>query len=220
MYFVKTPNIIRFYFKDYIWSVDTDKKELYLTFDDGPTPEVTLFVLNTLKKYNAKATFFCIGKNIENHSDLFKQIINNGHAVGNHSQNHLKGWKVNNTLYANNVENCQNIISKQIQEIKDYPDNYWGNTKKLFRPPYGKIKKSQAKILSAKGCKIVMWTVLSGDFDLKIDKKKCLQNVINNSKLGSIIVFHDSKKAYPHLKYTLPKVLEYFTKKGYVFKAL
>lgn len=212
MYFVKTPNIIRSYFKDYIWNVDTNKKELYLTFDDGPTPEVTLFVLDTLKKYNAKATFFCIGKNIENHPKLFTQIIDEGHVVGNHSQNHLKGWKANSNLYIDNVEKCQTFINNF--QIKN------STFKKLFRPPYGKIKRSQAKTILAKGYKIIMWTVLSGDFDTNISKEKCLSNVISNSKTGSIIVFHDSKKAYPYLKYTLPKALEYFTNKGYSFKVL
>jgi len=212
MYFVKTPNIIRSYFKDYIWNIDTDKKEIYLTFDDGPTPEVTLFVLDTLKHYNAKATFFCIGKNIENHPKIFKKIINGDHTVGNHSQNHLKGWNINHDLYIKNIEKCQDVIDNlQTQNLK---------LKKLFRPPYGKIKKSQAKKLLAKDYKIIMWTVLSGDFDLKISKEKCLNNVIKNTTKGSIVVLHDSVKAFPHLKYTLPKVLDYFTKKGYVFKAL
>jgi len=212
MYFVKTPNIIRSYFKDYIWDVDTDKKEVYLTFDDGPTLKVTEFVLDTLKAYNAKATFFCIGKNIENHPEIFKKIINRGHTVGNHSQNHLNGWKVNTDLYIKNVEKCQDVLDNlQTQNSK---------LKKLFRPPYGKIKKSQAKTLLSKGYKIIMWTILSGDFDLKTAKEKCLKNVINNTTKGSIVVLHDSVKAYSHLKYTLPKVLDYFTEKGYVFKAL
>jgi len=215
MYFVKTPNIIRAYFKDYIWSVNTNKKEIYLTFDDGPTPEVTLFVLDVLKKHHAKATFFCIGKNIENHSEIFQQIIDANHTIGNHSHNHLNGWKVPRNLYFDNVEKCQSIIrnhnSSKIKRLK---------TTKLFRPPYGKIKRLQAKALLKLGYKIIMWTVLSGDFDLNIPKEKCLEHVIKHTNNGSIIVFHDSKKAFNHLKFTLPKVLEYFSKKGYEFKAL
>ena len=255
MYFVKTPNIIRSFYKDYIWDVDTIEKEIYLTFDDGPTPEITEFVLNTLKQYNAKATFFCIGKNIENHPEIFQQIIVDGHTVGNHSQNHKNGWKTNSVDYIKSIDNCElsitdckfQMINSKFQtknqkpqttnEIATLPLAMTSEKQKpktqnptipktkdqrlkTIRPPYGKIKRSQAKKLIAKGYKIIMWTVLSGDFDLKITKEKCLNNVIKNTDRGSIVVLHDSVKAYPHLKYTLPKVLEYFIEKGYVFKAL
>jgi len=211
MYFVKTPNIIRSYFKDCVWNIDTTKKEIYLTFDDGPTPQVTSFVLNTLKKHQAKATFFCIGKNIEKHPDLFNQIIAEGHAVANHTQNHDNGWKTNDSTYIESVTSCQQIISNLSSfNLNDRP--------KLFRPPYGKIKRSQIKKLNKKGYKILMWTVLSGDFDSKISKEKCLNNAIKKTKKGDIVVFHDSEKAFEKLKYTLPKVLEYFSKKEFEFK--
>ena len=213
MYFVKTPKIIQAVFKEYLWRIDTDKKEIYLTFDDGPTPKVTHFVLKTLKKYHAKATFFCIGKNIENHPQIFEQIINDGHSIGNHTQNHLNGWKTETTKYIENIEKGQDSINKKIQKTSQ-------QNKLLFRPAYGKIKNLQAKILIKKGYKIIMWTILSGDFDIKIDKDKCHDNVINSSKKGAIIVFHDSEKAFKTLSYVLPKVLAYFSKKGFTFKKL
>lgn len=212
MYFIKTPKIIRFFFKSYIWSVDTNNKEIYLTFDDGPTPVITEFVLDTLRKHKAKATFFCIGKNIDNHPELFQRIIDEGHSIGNHTQNHVNGWKTNNKLYIRQVYNCQSVIGKYLTHT----------TKKqiLFRPPYGKIKNSQAKELIELGYKIIMWSVLSGDFDLNITKEQCLSNVLKNTKKGDIVVFHDSKKAYKNVEYTLPVMLKYFSNKGFNFKKL
>ncbi|AUC86690.1 polysaccharide deacetylase family protein [Polaribacter sp. ALD11] len=201
---------MRFFFK-YVWRFSLDTKEIYLTFDDGPTPEITDFVLDELKKYEAKATFFCIGKNIVNHPDIFKRIIIEGHAVGNHTQNHLKGWCTKNGSYLENVDLCEETITKfNDATIKQ----------KLFRPPYGKIKKSQAKEILKKGYKIIMWTVLSADFDTSISNEKCLQNVLKNTESGSIIVFHDSVKASEKLKYVLPKVLKKFSEKGFCFKAI
>lgn len=191
------------------------KKEIYLTFDDGPTPEITNFVLNELKKYNAKATFFCIGKNIKNHPTIFKQIIKDGHSIGNHTQDHLNGWKNNNTSYIANVFSCEQTIKKHFSNSKLKTQN-----SKLFRPPYGKIKKKQAQVLIEKGYKIIMWSVLSGDFDTKLSKEKCLQNVLKHTTNGSIVVFHDSVKAAEKVKYVLPKMLEHFNKRGFVFKAI
>lgn len=207
-YLPKTPSVIKRLFSKYTWCFASNKKELFLTFDDGPTPDVTEFVLSELRKYNAKATFFCIGKNIKNHPDIFKQIISDGHTVGNHTQNHLNGWKTRNTTYINNVLECE----KYLNNIK--------STSKIFRPPYGKIKKHQAKELFKKGYKIILWDVLSADFDTSISKEKCLSNVINNTKKGSIIVFHDSVKASERMQYALSKTLEYFSERGYVFKAI
>lgn len=209
-YFVKTPKFIAFYFKNYIWYSKKGKREIYLTFDDGPTPEVTKFVLKTLKKYNAKATFFCLGKNIENNQDLFRRIVKEEHVIGNHTQNHVNGWKTNTDTYIANVEQCQRVINYHVKS---------GNLK-LYRPPYGKITKKQAKILLKRQYKIIMWSVLSADFDTKITKEKCLQNVLKNTNDGNIIVLHDSVKAFKKLKYVLPKVLEYYTEKGYYFKGL
>lgn len=210
-YFTKTPNSIMLFLSKYVWRFSLNAKEIYLTFDDGPTPEITNFVLDELKKYNAKATFFCIGKNIANHPDIFKRIVTEGHAIGNHTQNHLKGWSTENDAYLENVDVCKKTITQfsnaTIQQ-------------KIFRPPYGKMKSSQAKEILKKGYKIIMWTVLSADFDTLISKDKCLQNVLKNTKNGSIIVFHDSVKAAEKIAFVLPKVLKEFSEKGFSFKAI
>lgn len=212
LYLVKTPRILKNLFPKYTWGFSSKKKEIYLTFDDGPIPLITEFVLAELKKHNAKATFFCIGDNIRKYPLIFSQIIKDGHSVGNHTYNHLNGWKTKNTAYISNVMLCEStILDKQDKRSIKL---------KLFRPPYGKLKPSQAKQLLNKGYKIIMWSVLSGDFDKSITKETCLQNVINNAESGSIIVFHDSIKASDKLYYTLPKFLKEFTKKGYTFKAI
>ncbi len=210
LYFIKTPTFLISFYKKYVWRFKTDKKEIYLTFDDGPTPKITEFVLDTLKKHHAKATFFCIGKNIKKYPELFQKIIDQGHSIGNHTQNHLNGWQTNTADYIKNVEECQ---------LKIQHKNSIQN-KKLFRPPYGRIKKKQAKILIKKGYKIIMWSILSADFDKTIAKETCCKNVIKNTKKGSVIVFHDSKKASKNLEYTLPKILKYFTKNGFSFKQI
>ena len=198
-------------FSKYTWRFFDTKKEIYLTFDDGPTPEITQFVLSELKKYNAKATFFCIGKNIKRHPNIFKQIISDGHSIGNHTQNHFNGWKNTTEDYLENVLEC----NKTITQLNNYTIK-----QQLFRPPYGKIKKSQAKEILKKGYKIIMWDVLSADFDTTISKEKCLQNVLKNTKNGSIIVFHDSVKAFPRMEYALPKFLKSFSEKGFIFRAI
>lgn len=213
-YFVKTPYIVQRIFKNYIWSFSTSKKVLYLTFDDGPTPEITEWTLKTLKKYNAKATFFCVGKNIENHPKIFKQIITENHSVGNHTHNHLNGWRVNTETYIKNIELTEDSIQSAVSSFQSKKEE---NSKLLFRPPYGKIKPNQSKKLRSKGYKIIMWNVLSADFDQTISKEKCLENVLKNSKKGSVIVFHDSVKTAENLKYVLPKILAHFSKKGFVF---
>ena len=206
-YFVKTPGWLKKIYDSYIWSVPASDKILYLTFDDGPHPEATTFVLKELKKYNVLATFFCIGKNVVAYPDIYKQIIQEGHSVGNHTYNHLNGWKTNNDDYLNDIALASNEI-----------DSY------LFRPPYGRITSFQAKNLKqamkGKKPKVIMWDVLSGDFDTECTPQQCLANVIFASVPGSIIVFHDSEKAFPRLEYTLPKVLHYFSEKGYLFKSL
>ncbi|QOD59601.1 polysaccharide deacetylase family protein [Polaribacter haliotis] len=211
VYFPRTPDFIARIFSKYIWRFSLNKKEIYLTFDDGPTPEITEFVLAELKKYNAKATFFCIGKNIENHPEIFNKIITDKHTVGNHTQNHLNGWKTKTNIYIDNFLKCEKTITHFNNSTIKQP---------LFRPPYGKIKKSQAKEILKKGYKIIMWDVLSADFDTSISEEKCLQNVLRNTKNGSIIVFHDSVKASEKLRFVLPKVLEEFSKKGFEFKAI
>ncbi|GEO09872.1 polysaccharide deacetylase [Segetibacter aerophilus] len=179
-----------------------DKNEVYLTFDDGPHPTITPFVLRYLRQYNAKATFFCIGKNVKQYPHIYEQIINEGHKVGNHTYNHLNGWKTGDIIYLKDVVLAQQVIDSN-----------------LFRPPYGRITKSQVREL----CpifKIILWDVLSGDFDVSLSPQKCADNVIKNTTSGSIIVFHDSEKAFPRLEFALPKALEFLSEKGFAMKAM
>ncbi len=215
----KTPGFVKTLFPNFVWNIDTFDKELYLTFDDGPTPEVTDWVLQTLKQYNAKATFFCIGKNIESNPDIFQNILNEGHGVGNHTYDHLKGWKNKTKVYIDNTELTDSVMGFQFQNSAIGKD-YLSETLKLFRPPYGKFKVKQSKKLQQLGYNIILWDVLSYDWDEKVSEDTCLKNVISVAKEGSIVVFHDSLKAERNLKYALPKVLEYFSEKGYRFKAI
>ena len=206
-YFIKTPWWLKKIYPDRLWDIATNENIIYLTFDDGPHPVATPFVLNALKKYNAKATFFCIGKNVLQYPAIYNRILDEGHQVGNHTQHHLNGWKTHTTIYLADVAEASTYINSN-----------------LFRPPYGRIKASQVKgigeSLKKKSAKIVMWDVLSGDFDESLSKEKCLNNVISKTRPGSIIVFHDSEKAFPRLKYTLPVFLEIFAKKGFSFHSL
>jgi len=225
MYLIKSPLLLKWYYPSLLWNKSRTEKVIYLTFDDGPIPNVTDFVLKTLKVFNAKATFFCIGDNIVKHPEVFERVKNDGHAIGNHTFNHLKGWKTDNETYLQNTLKCQELTQTN-----------------LFRPPYGRIWKSQIKSLKSvvrspksiiqnqqsdlglktidSGLNIVMWDVLSGDFDINLTPEKCYQNVIKHTENGSIIVFHDSLKAFDRLSYTLPKVLAYFTEKGFTFSTL
>lgn len=200
-YWVKTNRFIKKLFSNYVWDIPNTENKIYLTFDDGPTPEITEWVLEELEKHNAKATFFCIGNNIKKHPEIFEKLISKGHSIGNHTFNHLNGWKTSTDDYLENSRLCETICN-------------------LFRPPYGKIKASQAKKLKQLGYQIIMWDVLSADYDATITKKKCLENVVKNVQSGSIIVFHDSVKAFPNLEYTLPKALEILNEKGFVFEAI
>ncbi|MBV6652716.1 MAG: polysaccharide deacetylase family protein [Mameliella sp.] len=202
MYLVKTPQIIQNLFPNFTWKIPTNEKVIYLTFDDGPIPAVTPWVLEQLRKYDAKATFFCVGDNIRKHPDVFKQVLNEGHAVGNHTFNHLNGWTTENIPYFHNVRHCATRMDSV-----------------LFRPPYGRLKPKQAQFLQ-RHYRIVMWDVLSGDFDPKISSEQCLSNVINNAEPGSIVVFHDSLKAEDKLREVLPQVLEHYTALGYHFGKL
>ncbi len=210
-YFPRTPRFIMRIFSEYTWHFPSTKKEIFLTFDDGPTPEITEFVLSELKKYNAKATFFCIGKNVQNHPEIFRKILSDDHSVGNHTQNHFNGWKTQKKEYVENVLEVETTL--QLCNFTTLKLN-------LFRPPYGKIKKKQAKEIQKKGYKIIMWDVLSADFDTKTSKEECVKNVLENTKNGSIIVFHDSVKAAERIKYALPKVLKEFSKKAYKFSKI
>ncbi|HVX26934.1 MAG TPA: polysaccharide deacetylase family protein [Parafilimonas sp.] len=187
-----------------VWKIPTTEKILYLTFDDGPHETATPFVLDQLKQFNAKATFFCLGKNVASHPDIYKRILNEGHATGNHTYNHLNGWKEKKEKYIDDITDAAKYINS-----------------KLFRPPYGRVSPFVLKTLCKKlGYKIIMWHVLSGDFDEENTPEKCSENVINNAVPGSIIVFHDSQKAWNSLKLALPEVLKKFTEKGFSFKHL
>ena len=202
-FWVKTNRIIKWIFPNYVWNIPNDEQKVFLTFDDGPTPEITEWVLEQLKKYNAKATFFCIGNNIEKYPEIFQKTIAEGHAIGNHTFNHLNGWKTSTEEYIENAKLYETQNPKLV-------------TRNLFRPPYGKIKHSQSKILRKLGYKIIMWDVLSRDYDQSISATQCLENVLSNIETGSIIVFHDSVKAEHNLKYVLPKTLEFLKEKGFV----
>jgi peptidoglycan/xylan/chitin deacetylase (PgdA/CDA1 family) len=210
---VKTPWIVKSLFPSYVWDIDTNDKILYLTFDDGPTPEITNWTLNVLKQYDAQATFFCIGNNIGKYPDIFNEIILANHALGNHTFNHIQGWKTKTDNYVNDVLKTQELIcSKDLNQIS--------KTKKIFRPPYGQITPKQGKALLQLGFKVIMWDVLAFDWKQSVSKKQCYKNIISKSIPGSIIVFHDSIKACERMQYALPKVLDYFSEKGYEFRRI
>ncbi|HEY4935516.1 MAG TPA: polysaccharide deacetylase family protein, partial [Puia sp.] len=176
----------------------------YLSFDDGPHAMATPFVLDQLKKYNAKASFFCIGKNVMEEPAIYKRILMEGHRVGNHTFNHLNGWKTDSKIYLENIEKAREQIDSD-----------------LFRPPYGRAKAFQIRNLKEKlNYKIVMWDVLSGDFDPSVSGKLAAERVIRKSRPGSIVVFHDSTKAFQVLQETLPIVLTYFSGEGYSFETI
>ena len=210
-YLVKTPWLLRKLYPSCTWQIPTREKNIYLTFDDGPHPDITPYVLDTLKQYQAKATFFCIGKNVVAHADIYRRLLDEGHRTGNHTFNHLNGWKVQNDAYINNIIDASKYIDSN-----------------LFRPPYGRITKFQVKILSDitayKGSdrkfSIIMWDVLSGDFDKKLSAENCTLNVIRKTKPGSIVVFHDSEKAFPRMRESLPEMLRYFSEKEYRFEVI
>lgn len=206
-YFVKTPWWLKKIYPNRLWHIDTKEKIIYLSFDDGPHPVATPFVLDQLKKYNAKASFFCIGKNVLDHPAIYQRILDEGHQTCNHTQHHVNGWTTNNQRYLADVAEAAKHIASG-----------------LFRPPYGRMKRAQARgisqALANKKAKIVMWDLLSGDFDETISKEKCLANVIRNARAGSIIVFHDSQKALTRLEYALPGTLAFFQKEGYEFKSI
>ena len=185
---------------------------LFLTFDDGPIPDVTPQILSILKKFNVKATFFCIGENVKKYPEIFRQILEDGHAIGNHTYNHLNGWKTSADDYLQNVLKCDEILKSEIRNPKSEIVN-------LFRPPYGRIKLSQIKKLR-KNFRVIMWDVLSEDYNKEISGEQCFQNVASSASNGSIIVFHDSEKARERVLYALPKVIEHFSQMNFSFKAI
>lgn len=205
VYFSKTPFWAKLVYPSLIWDMPAGDNRLFLTFDDGPHPDVTCYVLSELEKYNAKATFFCVGENVLKYPRVFQKIVENGHTVGNHTYNHLKGWKTPAKPYLENVEKAQQLING-----------------KIFRPPYGKFTSQQYRMIASPrlGLKNVMWSVLSGDFDKNISSEQCFKNIIKHAVDGSIIVFHDSEKARQHLEFALPKTLQYFAEKGFKFEGI
>lgn len=194
--------LLSFLYPSLIWQMPGKEKIIYLSFDDGPIPVVTPWVLEELKKRNAKATFFCIGDNAKKHPAILRQITEEGHAIGNHTYHHLNGWKTKNPDYFNDIDLARKLIPS-----------------KLFRPPYGKIRVSQISVLK-KEYRIVMWDVLSKDYDNTLDGDDCYKRVVNSTRPGSIVVFHDSLKAEARLRVALPKVLDHFSDLGFRFAAL
>ena len=202
MYIVRPTYLLRKIYPKAIWRVPTTEKKIYLTFDDGPVPSITTWVLDVLKKENIKATFFCVGENVSKNTEIYQRILDEKHAVGNHTYNHLKGWNTHGNQYVRNVIKCAEVVDS-----------------KLFRPPYGRIKNSQIALIT-KQYSVIMWDVLSGDYDKNTSPEQCLKNVTDNVRNGSIIVFHDSYKAQKNMEYALPKFIQYAKEKGFSFEVL
>jgi peptidoglycan-N-acetylglucosamine deacetylase len=208
MFFLhKSIGLFRWFYPHFLWKKNNPGKVIYLTFDDGPIPEVTPFVLETLAQFGAKATFFCIGDNVGKHPDIFQQILEGQHRVGNHTFHHLNGWQTDTDTYVANVAKCQASLPT------DSPE------RPLFRPPYGRISRAQARALMPT-YDIVMWDVLTGDFSPHLSAENCWHKTQRYTEAGSIVVFHDSLKAEAKLRYVLPRFLAYFSQKGYRFEVL
>jgi peptidoglycan-N-acetylglucosamine deacetylase len=209
-YWVTAPFWLKLLFsKKLTWEMPTGQPgtppTVYITFDDGPHPQATTFAMEQLARFNAKATFFCVGDNVKRHPEIYQHLLSDGHSPGNHTFNHLNGWKTDTAAYLENIEKADEYIHSN-----------------AFRPPYGRIKFSQAKkLLSAHpDWNIYMWSVLSGDFDRNITPQKCAENVLRNIQPGSIVLFHDSEKAWDRMSYALPRVLEYCQNQGWTMKGL
>ncbi len=206
-YIHKTPGWIKGLYPSLTWNLPTQEKVIYLTFDDGPIPEVTPEVVEILKKYEAKATFFCVGDNIRKHPKVFEMVVKAGHNVANHTYHHIKGWQNTLDVYLEDIEECQQIIHS------------FNIENRLFRPPYGRITSKQIREVKQK-FKIVMWDVLTGDYNASLSADSILKRIIKATKPGSIVVFHDSIKAYPRLASVLPDYLSYFQDQGFRFEAI
>lgn len=205
LYLVKTPGWLKMLYSGCEWDIHGAEKTLYLTFDDGPHPVVTPFILSQLAAYNAKATFFCIGDNVKKYPKEYRQILDAGHLTGNHTMHHINGWKHSDDAYIADINEAAAWIGGD-----------------LFRPPYGRIKRSQIKKLKQEdpGCRIIMWNILAGDWEQQLSPEKCLRQVIRKTKDGDIVVFHDSEKAWPRVQFALPELLRYFSEKGYRFSVI
>ncbi len=205
LYFVGTPWWLRIFFSSCVWDIKTKEKIIYLSFDDGPHPTITPFVLNQLKQFNATATFFCIGDNVKKYPAIFKQVIDAGHAIGNHTMHHLNGWKTTDESYLNDIAQANEYIHSN-----------------LFRPPYGRVKNAQLRQIKTAmpTLKTIMWSVLAGDWAATLSPQKCFKQVKNKIYPGCIVVFHDSEKANDRMSYALPKLLQYATSMGYSFKKI
>ncbi len=217
IHFHTVPNWIKRFFKSFVWHISTKEKIIYLTFDDGPIPGVTEFVIDELAKYNAKASFFCVGDNISKNPEVFIKLVRAGHAIGNHTFNHVKGWQMKNEAYFENISRFEKEIENF--NLKFNLASFQHDNLKLFRPPYGRIKPSQAKVLR-QDYKIIMWDVLTCDYDKLLLPECCLANAIKYTKPGSVVLFHDSLKAERNMKFTLPKYLEHYANLGYQFESL
>lgn len=202
MRFITIPRILRSFYPSLVWEMPRDEKKIFLTFDDGPHPIITPKIIDLLRRYDAKATFFCVGRNVEANKDIFNMILKEGHSVGNHTYNHDRGWRTATKDYIESVERANEHINSN-----------------LFRPPHGRIKYSQIRALQQK-YKIITWTVISYDWDKSITSDDCYNNIIKNADSGSIIVFHDSEKAINNMLPALEKVLEYYKSKGFTFEKI
>lgn len=202
MYLVKTPEILKPLVGDLLWNESRDERVVYLTFDDGPTESITLEIIDILKEYEALATFFCIGGNVIRFPKAYQALLDAGHKTANHTWNHMNGWEFSDYSYFKNVLECGSVVDSN-----------------LFRPPYGRITRNQVKSLKSR-FKIVMWDVLSADWRSDVSPEKCLSNVVDNASPGSIVVFHDSDKAYKNMIYALPRSLKRLKEEGYTFSAL
>jgi len=197
LYFHKSPAIFKKLLPEAIFKIESSEKLVYLSFDDGPTPEVTPWVLHCLEQYNAKATFFCLGKNVQLYPDIYQSIVDKGHAVGNHTFSHLNAWKYSTQKYAEDIENCAQYVNS-----------------KLFRPPYGRIKPQQLKLLSKK-YSVIMWDIQTGDFNARLNRERAISECKKGIEPGSIILMHDSVKARQNLQYILPRLLEFLKDENY-----
>lgn len=208
----RTPPFLPWVFPNLVWRMPVYDKVIFLTFDDGPVPGPTEFVLATLKNFEARATFFCIGDNVRKYPEVFTQISEGGHSIGNHTFNHIKGWNYSTQDYLNNIELCERQFNLTFQQPVT-------GIKQLFRPPYGRITRNQIRSLKD-NYRIIMWDVLTQDYSQSVSPERCYKGSFKATRPGSIVVFHDSLKAERNLTYTLPRYLEYFSKQGFVFSAL